>query len=89
MDTISKLPKVAVEYATTSESSKSNYFIDTCELFAEKLRIVKLLNPGILRKLILLGKSTALRVDNSSFAFEENKEEDNVEQMGARVFCEN
>ena len=79
MDTITKLPQVAVEYATTSESSKSSYFIDSCELFAEKLRIIKLLNPGTLRKLILLGKSTALRVDNSSLAFEENQEEDTVE----------
>ena len=74
LDTINKMPKVLIEYATSSESSQTGYFINACDLFAEMLRIVKLLNPGTLRKLTLLGKLSALRVNNS-LPFEESKED--------------
>lgn len=89
LDVMDKLTKVAVEYATSSESSQSSYFVNTCNLFAEKLRIIKLLNPGTLRKLTLIGKLSELRIDSKALPFEESKEVDNVEQIGSRVFCEN
>lgn len=79
LDTINKMTKVAIEYATSTESSQSRYFVNACELFAEQLRIIKLLNPGTLRKLTLLGKLSDLRVD-SNISIEESKEENtNVE----------
>ena len=79
MDAMDKLTKVALEYATSSESSQSSYFVNTCNLFSEKLRIIKLLNPGTLRKLTLIGKLSELRIDNKALPFEESKEADNVE----------
>ena len=88
LDVMEKLTRVAVEYATSSDSSQSNYFVNTCNLFAEKQRIVKQLNPSVVRKLVLLGRLPELQTSKQS-PFEESCPAHEIEQLGSRVFCDN
>ena len=88
LDVMEKLTRVAVEYATSADSSQSNYFVNTCNLFAEKQRIVKQLNPGAIRKLVLLGRLKEIQTSRLS-PFEESCPDHEIEQLGSRVFCDN